>query len=72
MVGSLLNAIRNYWFIAVVILFQPELRSILSHLNLPRGKCVFSKQEKSSLYTPIIDAVSSMSFRKIGHDCVGK
>ncbi|MBP7333629.1 MAG: TIGR00159 family protein, partial [Candidatus Cloacimonas sp.] len=23
MVGSLLSAIRNYWFIAVVILFQP-------------------------------------------------
>ena len=54
MVGSLLSAIRNYWFIAVVILFQPELSK------------AFSKQEKSSLYTPLIDAVSSMSFRKIG------
>ncbi|MBP9037746.1 MAG: DNA integrity scanning protein DisA nucleotide-binding domain protein, partial [Candidatus Cloacimonas sp.] len=43
------------------------LRSILSHLNLPRELSkAFSKQEKSSLYTPIIDAVSSMSFRKIG------
>ncbi|MEN6445410.1 MAG: diadenylate cyclase CdaA [Candidatus Cloacimonas sp.] len=67
MVGSLLNAVRNYWFIAVVILFQPELRSILSRLNLPRELSkAFNKQEKSSLYTPLIDAVSSMSFRKIG------
>jgi len=67
MVSSLLSAIRNYWFIAVVILFQPELRSILARLNLPRELSkVFSKQEKSSLYTPLIDAVSSMSFRKIG------
>ncbi len=67
MVSSLLSAIRNYWFIAVVILFQPELRSILARLNLPRELSkVFSKQEKSSLYTPLIDAVSSMCFRKIG------
>lgn len=67
MVSSLLSAIRNYWFIAVVILFQPELRSILARLNLPRELSkVFSKQEKTSLYTPLIDAVSSMSFRKIG------
>ena len=67
MVSSLLSAIRNYWFIAVVILFQPELRSILARLNLPRELSkVLSKQEKSSLYTPLIDAVSSMSFRKIG------
>ena len=67
MVGSLLSAIRNYWFIAVVIIFQPELRSILARLNLPRELSkAFNKQEKSSLYAPLIDAVSSMSFRKIG------
>jgi len=66
-VSSLLAAIRNYWIIAVVILFQPELRSLLARLNLSREMgMAFRKQEKSSLYSPIIDAVSSMSFRKTG------
>ncbi len=66
-VSSLLSAIRNYWIIAVVILFQPELRSILARLNLSRELgLAFRKQEKTSLYSPIIDAVSSMSFRKTG------
>jgi len=66
-VSSLLTAIRNYWIIAVVILFQPELRSILSRLNLSRELgTMFRKQERSSLYTPLIEAVSSMSFRKTG------
>lgn len=66
-VSSLLSAIRNYWIIAVVILFQPELRSILARLNLSKELgLAFRKQEKSSLYSPIIDAVSSMSFRKTG------
>jgi diadenylate cyclase len=65
--SSFLSAIRNYWIIAVVILFQPELRSILSKLNLSRELgSAFRRQEKTSLYSPIIDAVSSMSFRKTG------
>ncbi len=66
-VSSLLAAIRNYWIIAVVILFQPELRSLLARLNLSRELgSAFRRQEKTSLYSPIIDAVSSMSFRKTG------
>lgn len=66
-VSSLLTAIRNYWIIAVVVIFQPELRSILSRINLPKELgMAFRKQERSSLYTPLIEAVSSMSFRKTG------
>ncbi len=66
-VSSLLSAIRNFWIIAVVILFQPELRSILARLNLSRELGIaFRKRERTSLYSPIIDAVSSMSFRKTG------
>ncbi|MDY0151339.1 MAG: diadenylate cyclase CdaA [Candidatus Cloacimonas sp.] len=67
MVSSLLRAIRNYWILVVVVLFQPELRSILAKLNVSRELGVaFRRKEKSSLYTPLIDAVSTMSFRKTG------
>ncbi|MCB5295674.1 MAG: TIGR00159 family protein, partial [Candidatus Cloacimonetes bacterium] len=65
--SGLLSGIRTYWIMAIVILFQPELRTILSKLNLAKElQSVFSKTEQASLYTPLIDAVSSMSFRKTG------
>ncbi|HCX60351.1 MAG: diadenylate cyclase CdaA [Candidatus Cloacimonadales bacterium] len=65
--SGLLSGIRTYWIMAIVILFQPELRTILSKLNLAKElQSVFSRGEQSSLYTPLIDAVSSMSFRKTG------
>lgn len=64
---ALLSGIRTYWILAIVILFQPELRTILTKLNLAKElKSVFGKEERTSIYTPLIDAVSSMSFRKTG------
>jgi diadenylate cyclase len=65
--SSLLSGIRTYWILAIVILFQPELRTILTKLNLAKElQSAFSKGKKSSIYTPLIDAVSSMCFRKTG------
>jgi len=65
--SSLLSGIRTYWIMAILILFQPEIRAILSRLNLARElQTAFNKNESHSLYTPLIDAVSSMSFRKTG------
>lgn len=65
--SSLLSGIRTYWLMAIVILFQPELRAILSRFNLAREfQSAFNRNEQQSVYTPLIDAISSMSFRKIG------
>jgi diadenylate cyclase len=65
--SSLLSGVRTYWIMAILILFQPEIRAILSRLNLARElQTAFNKNESHSLYTPLIDAVSSMSFRKTG------
>ena len=56
---ALLSGIRTYWILAIVILFQPELRTILTKLNLAKElKSVFGKEEKSSIYTPLIDRKS--------------
>ena len=50
--SGLLSGIRTYWIMAIVILFQPELRTILSKLNLAKElQSVFSRGEQSSLYT---------------------
>lgn len=65
--SSLLSGVRTYWIMAIVILFQPELRAIISKFNLARElQSVFNRTEGTSVYTPVIDAVSSMSFRKTG------
>lgn len=67
MLGSVLSVVRNYWILALVILFQPELRSVLARLNLSKELgLAFKKKESGQQYTALIDAVSSMSFRKIG------
>jgi diadenylate cyclase len=34
--SGLLSGIKTYWIMAVVILFQPEIRTILSKLNLAK------------------------------------
>jgi diadenylate cyclase len=36
MVSSALASIRNYWIIALIVLFQPELRSLLARFNISR------------------------------------
>ena len=67
MLTTLLSAVRNFWILAIVILFQPELRSMLARLNLSKELgMAFKRKESSSQYTNLIDAISSMSFRKIG------
>lgn len=67
MLSSVLNSIRTFWILALIILFQPELRSILARLNISRELGLnFKKRESNSIYMPMIDAVSSMSFRKTG------
>jgi len=68
MVSSALSSIRNYWIISLIILFQPELRSILARLNISRelGIAFAKKKESNSIYMPLMDAISSMSFRKTG------
>ncbi len=67
MITAAIGSVRNYWIIALIILFQPEIRSLLARINLSRELSLsLRKREKNSLYMPLIDAISSMSFRKTG------
>lgn len=67
MISSVLSALRNYWILGLVILFQPEIRSILARINISREVSgAFKKREKHSFHGPLIDAISSMAFRKTG------
>lgn len=67
MVTSVLNGVRNYWILAMLIIFQPEIRSMLARINISRElNLSLRKKESNSFYMPLIDAISSMSFRKTG------
>lgn len=67
MVTGALSSIRHYWIIALIILFQPELRTILAKLNISRELgLALKKKDSNSIYMPLMDAISSMSFRKTG------
>ncbi|MBW6514389.1 MAG: diadenylate cyclase CdaA [Candidatus Syntrophosphaera sp.] len=67
MVSAALGSIRSYWVLALIILFQPELRSLLARINLSRELSMsLRKKASNSIYMTLIDAISSMSFRKTG------
>lgn len=67
MLLSVLGTVRSYWILALVIIFQPELRSLLTRLNLSHNiGTSFRRKDAESHLSPLIDAISSMSFRKIG------
>jgi len=67
MISDVLNAFRSYWILALIILFQGELRSFLARLSISRGLGTsFQHKDKSGTYGSLVDAVSSMAFRKTG------
>ncbi|MCD4828118.1 MAG: diadenylate cyclase CdaA [Candidatus Cloacimonetes bacterium] len=63
---SLFQLVRNYWLLAFVVLFQPELRNMINRMGRHSGlKSMFSPRKKY-IYSPLLEAVTSMSFRKTG------
>jgi len=66
MLSAVLNAVRNYWILALIVLFQPEIRSMLARFNLSQDMGMFKKRDNTNVFTCLVDAVSSMSFRKTG------
>ncbi len=67
MVTAAIGSVRNYWIIALIVLFQPEIRALLARVNISRELSLsIRKRESNSIYMPLIDAISSMSFRKTG------
>lgn len=66
MMSAILRTLKNVWVLAIIILFQPELRSLLSKIHLSKGFGSIFKKRETFFYGQLMDAVSSMSFRKMG------
>lgn len=66
MVSSFLQAFKEYWVIVFIIVFQQEIRSLFSRLAQSHDLRSLFSNTKRSAFTPLLNAVSIMSFRKIG------
>ncbi|MCD4796225.1 MAG: diadenylate cyclase CdaA [Candidatus Cloacimonetes bacterium] len=66
MMSSLLSSLKQYWVIVFIILFQQEIRNLFSRLTQSHDLRSLFGDTKKSVYTPLLNAVSVMSFRKIG------
>jgi diadenylate cyclase len=66
MLSQLLGGIRDYWVLGLLIIFQPEIRTFLARFQLSQDLGIFRKTDDTSVSTILVDAVSSMSFRKTG------
>ena len=66
MTTSILKGFKDYWMLAFVILFQPELRSFLSKAWTGNFKYFTRNKYKKNDYSQLLNAISTMSFRKTG------
>lgn len=67
MIRAILNKLQDYWILALVIIFQPEIRSGMTRtLHNQTLFNVFFKKKKKNAYNPILDAVNAFSKSRIG------
>lgn len=63
---SILRALKDYWILVFIILFQPEIRGVLTKIVRTHDLRLMMKGSLKKQFTPLLNAVSIMSFRKIG------
>jgi diadenylate cyclase len=66
MITSFLGVVKDYWVIVFVIIFHPEIRSLILKLAGDRDLLKMFKTSSKYSYTPLLNAVSIMSYRNIG------
>ena len=66
MVSSILKVFKDYWVIVFIILFQQEIRNLFARLAQSHNLKSLFRDAKKSVFSPLLNAVSIMSFRKIG------
>ena len=66
MMSYILDQIKDYWLIIFVILFQQEIRSMLSRFNKRYNILDLFQKREGSIYPKILNAISILSFRSKG------
>jgi diadenylate cyclase len=63
---SFLNAIKEYWPLAFIIIFQQEIRGLFARMAHNHNFKSLFKDTKKNVYANLLNAVAIMSFRKVG------
>lgn len=66
MIKRIIDTLQTVWVIAFIILFQPELRTALTHLGRKRGLKIFGGEEEIPAEHEILTAVERLSRRGLG------
>ncbi len=66
MVRSILSVFKDYWVVLFIVLFQQEIRNLFSKLAHNQNLKFLFTSAKKSIFSPLLNAVSIMSFRKMG------
>jgi diadenylate cyclase len=66
LIRYLMETLFQYGVIAVLVVFQPELRSALARLGQSRMLRIFARMEESQVVEEIVEAVAQLSRSKIG------
>ncbi|MCK4653661.1 MAG: diadenylate cyclase CdaA [Candidatus Cloacimonetes bacterium] len=66
MMSSVLRVLKDYWIIIFIVLFQQEIRNLFARIAQSHDLKSLFRDAKKSVYSPLLNAVSIMSFRKIG------
>jgi diadenylate cyclase len=66
LIRYLMETLFQYGVIAVLVVFQPELRSALARLGQSRMLRLFARMEESQVVEEIVEAVAQLSRSKIG------
>ncbi len=65
-VKRIAETLQTVWVVAFIILFQPELRTALTHLGRKRGLKLFGGQEEIPAEKEILTAVERLARRGLG------
>lgn len=65
-VRQIIASLQTVWVVAFIIIFQPELRTALTHLGRRRGLFFFQNSEEIPAQQDIVQAVERLSRRGLG------
>ncbi|HCX72852.1 MAG TPA: TIGR00159 family protein [Candidatus Cloacimonas sp.] len=66
MMTTFLRILKDYWVIVFVVIFHPEIRSIFRKAMTSKDVFSFFRGKTKKVNTPLLNAISILSFRKIG------
>lgn len=66
MIIGILNGLQNFWMLALIVIFQDEIKNGLTQFTKNKSLFSFFKKPVKLSFTPILEAVSTFSDKRIG------